>query len=122
MMSTPRMALGALAEDIAARSLESRGYTILDRNFRRPWGELDIVAKKGDTVMFVEVKANRQYLSGFEPELRANRAKMEKVIRTARTWLSYRKYPAEQPWQIDILSVTFNENKETAQIKHFKNI
>lgn len=114
--------VGLFAEKMASDYLESKGYDILDRNWSRKWGELDIVATKNGTVVFCEVKAGSGGTRGFEPELHANREKMKKVYRTARTWLAYRKYPEDQPWQIDILAVTFNKTDRTAALKHYRNV
>ena len=102
--------------------MEKKGYKILDLNYRKPWGEIDIVALKEGILVFVEVKANRKIITGFEPELRANRSKIEKVIRTARTYIAERRYDSEQEWQIDVISVGLDEPKGTAKITHFKNI
>lgn len=52
--------IGTLGEDLVARFLMKRGYEILDRNYRRPWGELDIVARKKNKIHFVEVKTMSQ--------------------------------------------------------------
>jgi len=114
--------LGFLAENLAARYLEKRGYAILELNYRKPWGEIDIVASKEGILVFIEVKANRKIIAGFEPELRANRAKIGKVVRTARTYLAERRYDSGQEWQIDVISIGLDEPKEVAQIRHFKNI
>lgn len=114
--------LGFLAENLAARYLEKRGYAILELNYRKPWGEIDIIALKEGILVFVEVKANRKIIAGFEPELRANSSKIVKVVRTARTYLAERKYDPEQEWQIDVISVGLDESKEIAKIKHFKNV
>ncbi len=100
-----RTELGARAEELACVFLESRGFRILDRNWRRPWGELDIVASLDGTVHFVEVKASRRSVRGFEPFLRANGLKMSKVLRTARTWLTSHRYGPETEWQTDVISV-----------------
>ena len=122
MPPTNRTQLGNIAERYVVQHLEQRGYEILDRNWRRKWGELDIVAKKDGAVIFVEVKANRDESEGFDPEVRANREKMAKVARTARTYLMSKKYPPEQEWQIDIISVTFDQPNKVAKIVHFKNV
>jgi putative endonuclease len=114
--------LGFLAESLAAKYLEKKGYTVLDLNYRKPWGEIDIVASKEGILVFVEVKANRKIIPGFEPELRANSSKMAKVVRTARTFLAEKKYGPEQRWQIDVISIGLDETREVAKIKHFKNI
>ncbi len=114
--------LGFLAENLAARYLEKKGYNILDLNYRKPWGEIDIVAKKEGILVFVEVKANRKIIAGFEPELRADSSKIVKVVRTARTYLAEKKYSSEQEWQIDVISIGLDEPKRVAKIRHFKNI
>lgn len=114
--------LGFLTENLAARYLEKRGYKILELNHRKPWGEIDIIASKEGILVFVEVKANRKIIAGFEPELRATSSKMVKVFRTARTYLAEKKYGPDQEWQIDVISVGLDEPREIAKIKHFKNI
>jgi len=114
--------LGFLAENLAARYLEKKGYVILELNYRKPWGELDIVASKEGILVFVEVKANRKIIAGFEPELRANSSKIVKVVRTARTYLVEKHYSVEQEWQVDVISIGLDEPREVAKIRHFKNI
>ena len=114
--------LGFLAENLAARYLEKRGYSVLDLNYRKPWGEIDIVASKEGILVFVEVKANRKIISGFEPELRVTSSKIDKVVRTERTYLAEKKYSPLQEWQVDIISIGLDEPRDMAKIKHFKNI
>ena len=55
-MTQSRIALGKIGEDLACSELERRGYEVLERRYRRRGGELDIVARDGATVVFVEVK------------------------------------------------------------------
>src|SRR5215472_2216073 len=57
VMSRARVALGKTGEDLAVAELERRGYAILERRYRRRGGELDIIARDGPTLVFVEVKA-----------------------------------------------------------------
>lgn len=113
---------GQIAERYVSEYLTSKGYEIIDRNYRKPWGEIDIVASKEGIIIFVEVKANNIVRYGFEAELRADWKKIKKVVRTARTYLLSKKYPDDQPWQIDILSITFVKKEGIARIKHYKNI
>jgi len=58
-MTQARQSLGQRGEELAARTLEQRGYTILARNYRTPVGELDIVARDRQHLLFVEVKTRR---------------------------------------------------------------
>ena len=57
MATGPRQALGKSGEDLACAELERRGYAILERRYRTRVGEIDIIARDGDTIVFVEVKA-----------------------------------------------------------------
>ena len=110
------------AEEAACRYLIAAGYRILERNWRKPWGELDIVASRNGTVHFVEVKAASVFHAGFEPFRRAGERKMHKVARTARTWLSEHRYDPETEWQMDIVSVIMNGGPERMQIELFQNV
>ena len=115
--------LGFLAENIAARRLLGGGYEVIERNYRRPWGEVDIIAKDDGVIVFVEVKANRQRFAGdFEPETRVDQWKLAKIIRTAELYLGDKFETGDVEWRIDIVSVTFDELTKKAKIKHFKNI
>ena len=114
--------VGWLAEDVAANYLEGKGYKILDRNYWKPWGEIDIIAEKESVVIFCEVKANAHPGSNFDPSLRADYEKLNKVIRSARIYLSNKKYGDDQPWQVDLVTVVFDKASEKAKITHFKNI
>ncbi len=115
--------LGFLAENIAARYLEERGYEIVAKNYRKPWGEIDIITKIGDTVVFVEVKANRKEFAGdFSPEIRVDYQKTQKIKRTAMLYLERELGNMEVEWQVDVLAVTFDIPNKKAKIKHFKNI
>lgn len=72
---------GGLAEDFAVKTLTSKGYKILDRNFRSRFGEIDIVAREGDTLVFVEVKARTSHLFG-QPEEAVSPQKIWKIGKT----------------------------------------
>jgi putative endonuclease len=117
-----RARIGALAEQTAVDYLQSKGYRVIGRNYRKPWGEIDIIAQFGSTTVFAEVKANTRDVVGFEPELRANGNKLHKVVRTAQLYLQHQFPDQEKEWQIDIISVTFNIPTRTAKIRHFKNV
>ena len=73
---------GNIGEDMAAEALEKKGYTILKRNYRVKSAEIDIIAKKDDTVVFVEVKLRKNTKSGFPSEA-VNKSKQNKIIAAA---------------------------------------
>jgi putative endonuclease len=95
--------LGRAAEDWAAGYLEQQGYTILARNWRaRPGGELDIVARDGPWLVFVEVRARRgEALGG--PEESITPRKQARLAHLAEAYLAECGW--EGPWRIDVLAV-----------------
>lgn len=117
-----RSEFGQWAENNVAQYLEHKCYSILDRNYQKKWGELDIIAEKNGIIIFVEVKANKKELAGFEPESRVNPEKLRRINRAVQTYLAYKKYSSNQEWQIDIISLTLDRDRGVAKIKHFKNI
>lgn len=117
-----RKALGYLGETIAGHYLENKGYQIIAKNYRKPWGEIDIIAKLDQAWVFAEVKTNRtEFSSGFDPESRVDHLKLDKITRTASLYMQY-EAGEEEEWQIDIIAVTLNESGDKAKVRHFKNI
>ena len=78
--------LGLRGEDIARKHLEALGFSIVSRNFRSRFGEIDLVAKDGDTIVFVEVKARRSRQFGLAVE-QITKGKQKKIIKTAGEYL-----------------------------------
>ena len=95
---------------------------MIDKNYRKPWGEIDIIARKDKVIVFVEVKANSRATEGLDPEVRVDWKKISKITRTASLYLEHELCDTDCEWQIDIVSVTFDKTNKKAKIKHFKNI
>ncbi|MDP2696174.1 MAG: YraN family protein [bacterium] len=120
-------ATGQLGEDLACEYLKEGGYKVIDRNFRKPWGELDIIAKsKGGVLVFVEVKTIRQYGNAaieIVPEDNLTSAKLKKLQRTAQMFVG--KHPElindDRGWQIDLIAITLLDDAEP-KITHYENI
>lgn len=119
-MTEERHALGRKAEELTCQYLKAKHFRILGRNWRRPWGELDIIAEQNGVVHFVEVKASRSRVAGFEPFRRADGWKMHKVKRTAQTWLSDHRFGPDTEWQIDLVSIIMGEGDPDIEL--FQNI
>ena len=117
-----RKNIGLLGENIAKRFLESRGYKILAQNYKKPWGEIDLIAEKEGIVVFCEVKTNSKKFPGhdFSPEMRVNSLKARHIIRTAELLMNSR-FSGNREWRIDIIAVTLDSFAGKALIKHFKN-
>ncbi|HEY6730442.1 MAG TPA: YraN family protein [Solirubrobacterales bacterium] len=92
-MTVARRRTGAIAEDYVARRLAAAGWEIVERNARTRYGELDIVARDGRTLVFIEVKGARQH-TRFGPEkpiLSIDSRKQQRVRRLATAWMSERR-------------------------------
>lgn len=95
--------VGALGEDLAAEFLESAGLVVLARNWRSRYGELDLIAEDGDTVVFVEVKT-RTGLGYGTPAEAVTAVKVDRIRRLAALWLSSH----ERRWRrirVDVVTV-----------------
>ena len=99
-----RLALGASAEQLAARVLEDAGYAIVARNYRCAVGELDLVARQGGLLVFVEVRARSEGEHGAGPEQIIAR-KRAKVSRVAAAYLALES-PGFDQARFDIIAVT----------------
>ena len=131
-MTTEKQNIGKLGEDIAVKYLEKHGYNILDRNYRKPWGEIDIIAsenigknqflaQQSDELVFVEVKAQNQAFE-WRPEENITRHKKHQLSRIVTSYLKTNKIPENQNWRIDILAITLDFKTKNAQIEHIQNI
>lgn len=96
-------ATGQLAETQAAGYLEERGFTILARNYRTRWSELDIVAEKNGRVHFVEVKFRARFDHGDGLDY-ITADKRQRLIRAAQAWVNVHEF--DGPSQIDVIAVT----------------
>ncbi|MEI7981315.1 MAG: YraN family protein [Bacteroidota bacterium] len=86
--------LGKLGEEVAVQHLKSKGYLILDRNWRLGHQEIDIIALDGNFIVIVEVKTrNSEHFP--EPAACVNRNKQRIQVRTANAWTRYHNHPGE---------------------------
>lgn len=119
-MPTAKRKFGDLGEEVAVNYLKARGYRILERNYNRKWGELDIVAKFKKDIIFIEVKSQEKGTKFF-PAQNVNFWKQKRLIRAARTWLSENRILPETPWQIDVIVVKYDNDSGRSEIEHIKN-
>ena len=121
---TQKSETGKLGEDIAAEYLTFKGYKILDRNYRKTFGEIDILAwDKNKILVFVEVKTIRQSLfAGLKPEDNLTKAKLEKMKRMAQMFAGkHSDLMTDRGWRIDLVAVTMFAGKQP-EIAHYENI
>ncbi|MFQ5855577.1 MAG: YraN family protein [Anaerolineae bacterium] len=119
MPRDPRKGLGARGEQLAARHLESEGYTIVDTNWRCAAGELDIIAREGEIFVFVEVRTRRGR-RGPTPEQSITPAKQARLIELARTYLHEHDLTDTQ-WRIDFVAVEMDGRGVLQRVQLIRN-
>ena len=102
-MSQVRISLGKSGEDLACRELERRGYAIIARRYRVRGGELDVIARDGETIVFVEVKTRVGRRFGEAAEA-VTSLKQLRMTRLAEEYLM-RHHLADCPCRFDVVSV-----------------
>lgn len=122
--------IGALGEQIAVNYLQKQGFTILDTNYQKKWGEIDIVARETNIVHFVEVKtvsyetkavlSNAVAQETWSPEDNVHFKKIQRMNRTIESWLL--ENDCELDWQIDIAAVRIVPCEKYAAVKYIPNI
>ena len=102
-MSHTGMRRGKIGEELAAAYLAEAGYRILERNYRCLFGEIDIVAQEGETLVFVEVKSRSSGAYG-DPQLAVGRRKQQKISRISVHYLAERRL-CHRPARFDVVAV-----------------
>lgn len=109
---------GKLGEDIAAHYLKTKGFEILEQNYWKPYGEIDIVAIRQGRLHFVEVKAGR--VANYRSEENVHSNKLKKLGRVIQAFLMKREYQA-MDWQFDICIVEIDTGTKKARIRMIEN-
>lgn len=133
-------ALGRIGEETVKNHLKRKGFRCIEQNYQKKWGEIDLILKKGNTLHFIEVKTvsrgtrpqnGSAYVSRenicravshgtWRPEDNVDRRKLQKLIRTAETWMLERKYNGE--WQLDVAAVKIDSTQKSGKIKIIDNV
>lgn len=112
-----RKRLGHAGERFAAGWLEARGYLVVARNWRCPYGELDLVAERDGELIFVEVKTRRGVALD-APEEAVTPAKRRRLVLAAQSYLA--EQGAEQrPWRIDVVAVSLAPSGKLLGVRHY---
>jgi len=120
-MRDDRRGLGARGELLAVDYLQRQGYEILSRNWRRsPFGEIDIVARDGDCLAFVEVKTRRSLAFG-APEEAITPAKRERLLRLAQAYLAEEVGTQDVRWRVDAVAVEISSRGQVERIALYRN-
>jgi putative endonuclease len=122
-MTDPRRRTGQMAEELVARRLRRAGWEIIERNARTRHGELDIVARDGNALVFVEVKAGREG-TAYGPErpvLAVDRRKQQRIRRLATAWMAERRdLPPYRDIRFDAVGVTVDRAGRPIDVEHIE--
>ncbi len=116
--SGARRQLGASGERVAANWLEARGYRIVARNWRCPYGELDLIAEHEGELVFVEVKTRRGTTHG-APEEAITPTKRARLVAAAQTYLAEIAAADDRAFRIDVLAVDIAASGAFQGVRHF---
>ena len=120
--------IGSLGEDLACRFLMKHAFSIIDRNYRKSYGEIDIIAKKAGNIHFIEVKSvSRENIDSishetdsYNPEENIHPMKLKRLLKTAQIYLLEKDIQSE--WQMDALAVFIDSAKQKAYFRYTENI
>ncbi|MEK9131660.1 MAG: YraN family protein [Patescibacteria group bacterium] len=145
MPQTEKQKVGKKGEDLACTYLSEKGFEIIDRNYLRPWGEIDIVAKKAKKLYFIEVKSVSANLSvtretllrisagasnyagqapndHYRPEDNVHPKKLERMRKVIQTYLFSKYGDREVDWQFDVVTVYLDYTLKKAKVERLENV
>lgn len=134
VFTSEKQKIGEAGENIAVRFLVKHGFQILDRNYTKKWGELDIVAEKENRLYFIEVKSvsretlpvmpknynpdvSHETMGEYRPEDNMHPWKLKRLSRTIQTYLVSKKISEDMEWQVDLLVVYLDMKNKKARVK-----
>ena len=107
------MRLGEEGEVIAVRFLKKNGYRIIQKNYRTPIGEIDIIARDGDTLVFIEVKTRESIRYGL-PFESINNKKRQKIMNVATLYL--KRFKDIPPCRFDVVSINYDDGRPVVDL------
>lgn len=112
--------VGKRGEEIAAHFIHDKGYSVVEMNFRKNYTEIDLIATKDNTLVFIEVKTRISGLYG-SPFEAITKQKIQNLVRTAQLYQqAHPKLPRQM--RIDAIGVILDEKKQVVDIEHVENI
>ena len=112
-MTFKKKELGAKGEEVAVSYLKSRGYRIVERNYRIRFGEIDIIAEQGDDLVFIEVKTRSGILFG-SPFESVTKQKQKQLSKVALEYISKQGFH-DRPARFDVVGIELQKGSETFQ-------
>ncbi len=127
MTQTHKQKIGKIGEDIACKFLLKHKFTIVERNYWKKWGEIDVIVKKDRLVHFVEVKTvshlpSKNKIDKYRPEENIHPRKLKRLSRTIQTYLLEKDISGNDDWQFDAVIVFLDQKTKKARVRYLENI
>jgi len=103
-MKDTRKALGSKGEDLAVQYLKKKGFKVIERNYHCSAGEIDLIAREGKTLIFVEIKTRSSSEFGL-PQEAVDRFKQKKMIEVARAYMAEHHLTEDIPARFDVVAI-----------------
>ena len=113
-MTKERLALGKAGEEIAFKKIKKLGYKCIERNYRCPLGEIDLIAKHGDYLVFIEIKTRKGRNIGYAKEA-VNLRKQRQISKAALNYMKEKKC-CDTKSRFDVVAVSINRNKPDIEV------
>ena len=113
------VSIGKLGENIAREYLRDKGYNIIEQNYRTKYAEIDLITKKKNVLVFVEVRTKTGDEFG-TPEDTINRDKKRKLRMNAMAYVNRKKWKG--PYRIDAICIVLEPNETMSRLTHYQNI
>ncbi|NLE07000.1 MAG: YraN family protein [Parcubacteria group bacterium] len=123
--------IGEIGENIMTNFLIKKGFEVICRNYRKKWGEIDIIAEKDKVLHFVEVKTVsrksfngkfHQEINSYQPEDNMHPWKLQRLRRAVQTYLMEKHQNGEPLWQFDLACVFLDVEAKVAKVKFMQNL
>lgn len=120
-MPSAKARLGRFGELAAAAYLQRHGFALIARNWRCSAGEIDLVATKGDQVVFVEVRTRRaRGPTPVFPETTVASRKAQRLVQVAQAYLAQSEAVKDRAWRIDVIAVEVDSAGRIARLEHIE--
>ena len=113
--------IGVMGENIYVKHIVKHGYNMVEKNYWKKWGEIDVVAEKKGVLHFIEVKTVGHPLNEvgerYEPEENVHPWKLKRLSRVIQSYLIEEEIDDEKEWQVDVAAVFLDFERRTAKIR-----
>jgi putative endonuclease len=113
-MTEERLTLGKFGEDLARKRLNALGYRVLETNYRCPLGEIDLIARDGDTLVFVEIKTRRNQPSGIAKEA-VHKRKQVQLSKAALVYMKHKNLWGSKA-RFDVVAIGVSDGEKEVEI------